>query len=224
MRSVASCLHPAHMRGRLACVSFYSTPWERSFLSFFLLVLSLVGAETFCLARKAQGQKRERQKKKRVGGLLSCVWLCLCGVCVCVCDWHPPSGTVRGTVRGTNVFVTCSWDWSSVAPCGDASCCLGSGRCFLLFIFIIHLSPLLPSPLFSSLSSSSPLYLSEEDFFLAEEKIIGVRECIPLGGGGERRRGGKREEEEERRGVCLSFFCAVSICMHVTYSYSCAYV
>jgi hypothetical protein len=94
----------------------------------------------------------------------------------------------------------------------------------LLFIFIIHLSPLLPSPLFSSLSSSSPLYLSEEDFFLAEEKIIGVRECIPLGGGGERRRGGKREEEEERRGVCLSFFCAVSICMHVTYSYSCAYV
>jgi hypothetical protein len=62
---------------------FYAVGERLSFFLFFSL--SLVGAETFCLARKAQGKKKGGKKRKRVGGLLSCVWLCWCGVCVCVC-------------------------------------------------------------------------------------------------------------------------------------------
>ena len=196
--SSRACARPRGLRLFL----FYAVGERLSFFSF----LAQVSWAQRRFVSPARQRAKKREGKKEVWVLLSCVWLswcvCVC-VCVCVCDWHPPSGTVRGTVRGTNVFVTCSWDWSSVAPCGDASCCLGSGRCFLLFVFIIHLLfifiiPPLPSPPFSSLSSSTPLYLSEEVFFSRRGKKIGERECIPLGGGGERRRRGKRGEEEKR--------------------------
>lgn len=87
--------------------------------------------------------------------------------------------------------------------------------CYLYLLFICLLS----SPPITSLPSPPPLPLplKRKTLLSPRKKKIGERECIPLGGGEEKRRRGKGGEKEERRGVCLSLFCAVSICMHISH-------